>query len=237
MRNIFNLIEAENVESDAPNPGTNAGVHAYPTGILRESPVADTMIVVFYAPVAADRGRVKFNRAGRFVGDVPRDVLPPIPSTGLRVLDPCPAGTRGSPSTRTGPIPASRGLHPSEIPGRDDIPGDYGSFRTMRTSRQALSLRANCRARRAAMADCPSPGRGHDCQPWRRTWKVFFWQCRASKVNRQSSSLSSAIKACATGISLVLSSMSTCAKIYRPAVANTLRISTGCGFLQAAKFA
>src|SRR5690349_16236856 len=49
------------------------------------------MIPVFYAPMAADRGRVKFGRARRFVGDVPRDVLPPIPSAGLRVLDPCPA--------------------------------------------------------------------------------------------------------------------------------------------------
>src|SRR4051812_49531978 len=89
MRNIFNLIEAENVESDAPYPGTNARVHAYPTGILRESTVADTMIAVFYAPVAADRGCVKFSRARRFVGDVPRDVRPPIPSASLRVLDPC----------------------------------------------------------------------------------------------------------------------------------------------------
>src|SRR3954462_16045483 len=89
MRNIFNLIEAENVESDAPYPGTNARVHAYPTGMLRESTVADTMIAVFYAPVAADRGCVKFSRTPRFVGDVPRDVLPPIPSASLRVLDPC----------------------------------------------------------------------------------------------------------------------------------------------------
>src|SRR5690348_8000817 len=49
------------------------------------------MIPVFYAPMAADRGGVKFRRACRFVGDVPRDVLPPIPSAGLGVLDPCPA--------------------------------------------------------------------------------------------------------------------------------------------------
>src|SRR3954471_19263734 len=88
---MFNFIEAENVEGDAPNSGTDAGVHAYPTGILREGPVTDTMIAVFYCPVAADRGRGKASRTRRFVGDVPRDVPPPIPSAGLRVLDPCPA--------------------------------------------------------------------------------------------------------------------------------------------------
>jgi hypothetical protein len=58
IRNILDLIEAENVESGAPKPGADAGVHAYPTGILRESPVAYTMIAVFYASMAADRGGV-----------------------------------------------------------------------------------------------------------------------------------------------------------------------------------
>src|SRR5689334_12826156 len=85
------LCTANSGEGDAPKPGTDAGVHAYPTGILREGPVTDTMIAVFYAPMAADRGGVKFRRACRFVGDVPRDVLPPIPAAGLRVLDPGPA--------------------------------------------------------------------------------------------------------------------------------------------------
>ena len=32
----------------------------------------------FYAPMAAYRGSVKFSRVRRFVGDVPRDFLPPI---------------------------------------------------------------------------------------------------------------------------------------------------------------
>src|SRR3954471_4136187 len=83
------VADAVDVESDAPYPGTNARVHAYPTGMLRESTVADTMIAVFYAPVAAGRGCVKFSRTRRFVGDVLRDVLPPIPSASLPVLDPC----------------------------------------------------------------------------------------------------------------------------------------------------
>src|SRR3954468_2219894 len=86
---MFNFIEAENVEGEAPNSGTDAWVHAYPTGILREGPVTDTMIAVFYAPVAADRGRVKCSRTRRFVGDVPRDVLrshPPVFVSLIHVL-------------------------------------------------------------------------------------------------------------------------------------------------------
>ena len=71
LANILNTIETQEVESEAPEHGEEAGVTTDPAGVLSESHIAHIMQAMFDTPMVADQGggvRRRQRRGGKVIG-------------------------------------------------------------------------------------------------------------------------------------------------------------------------